>query len=360
MIKKSSLIFILFFFLLGTAECESLEPLAIRDFSLNAPDGQGQYVHNGNILTFNGSVAPHSTLVSARLVDNQDHMIRDVSKGLKINPNTGDISGSFFVGSFRGAALVHLNAIVLDPTGIDPVKCRSNTLSVDNTYPEIQIIRPTNHSYFTTAPIIIYGTTSDNLSGIASVKICADGGLPFCSVDYFRNGQWEYAYTPTSADSIVNIKVKSTDNVGLSTVSDNLSIHYQAKPKAPPPTVKKIVKTSKNNTDYSDYKNTYKSPDDDGICTYRVTNLKNSRFQPTDLFTIKEEMAIIVKGYGGNVVTIKIMVPSTGKVIFEMVDYIPENKQKIWRWEVSSTGIFQAALFVDGIKKDNVYFKIIQ
>jgi len=357
MIKKSSLIFILFFFLLGIAECVLPEPsLAIINISIAGPPGQGPFVHNGNILTFRGTAPPHATLISAHLADRQNHSIRDVSKGLKITPHTGNIHGSIFVGSFREAVLVHLNILVQDTADNKPIKGTSNTLTVDNRSPEIQIINPQNHTYFKKAPIIIHGTTADNLSGIAHVGISVDNGCTYHTVDSFRDGQWQYAFTPTSLATAYTIKVKSTDICGLETVSDKLTIHYIANP----PSVKKNKRTNDQMTvDYA-YCNENKSPDDDGICTYRVTNLKKSRFQPTDLFTLKEEMAIIVKGYGGNTVTIKIMVPSTGKIIFEMADYIPVNKEKMWRWKVSATGIFQAALFVDEIKKDNVYFKIIQ
>jgi len=357
MIKKASLIFILCFFFGGVAECVFPEPsLAIINVSITGPPGQGPFVHNGNILTFMGTAPPHATLISAHLVDNQNNTIRDVSKGLKITPNTGDIHGSIFVGSFRGAALVHLNMLVQDTTGNKSIKGTSNMLTIDNCPPEIQIIKPKNHTYFKTTPIIIHGTTVDNLSGIADVGISIDDDCTYHPVDSFKDGQWQYAFTPSAINTAYTIKVKSTDVCGLETVSDKLTIHYIASH----PSVKTNNRTPKKITpDYS-YCNENKSPDDDGICTYRVTNLKNNRFQPTDLFTLKEEMAIIVKGYGGNTITIKIIVPSTGKVIFEMANYVPVNKQKMWRWKVATPGIFQAALFIDGIKKDNVYFKIIQ
>jgi len=103
-----------------------------------------------------------------------------------------------------------------------------------------------------------------------------------------------------------------------------------------------------------------KSPNSDGICTYRITDLKKSRFQATESFQIKEDMAIIVKGYGGHEVTINIMDLPKNKVVFELIDFIPQNKHKLWIWRSTQTGIFQAALLVDGEKKDEVNFKIIQ
>jgi len=102
-----------------------------------------------------------------------------------------------------------------------------------------------------------------------------------------------------------------------------------------------------------------KSPRADGICTYRITDIKTSRFQATEVFQIKEEMAIIVKGYGGNDVTINIMDLPKNKLVFELVDFIPENKHKLWVWKSVQTGIFQANLFVGGVKKDEVNFKIV-
>ena len=71
-------------------------------------------------------------------------------------------------------------------------------------------------------------------------------------------------------------------------------------------------------------------------------------------------MAIIVKGYGGQMVTVKIIDPLLEKVVFELSDYIPANKNKMWKWKLSQTGSFKAALFVDGIFEDDIYFKIIQ
>jgi hypothetical protein len=47
-------------------------------------------------------------------------------------------------------------------------------------------------------------------------------------------------------------------------------------------------------------------------------------------------------------------------VVFELTDYIPANKEKMWEWKLSKTGDFQAELVVNGIEKDDVYFKIIQ
>ncbi|MBC2716909.1 MAG: hypothetical protein HF978_16520 [Desulfobacteraceae bacterium] len=377
MIKKSLLAVILFFLFVCSADCESPEPLAennyyypvadayvfnkqppltLTNLYLTAPAGQGPFVHNGNILTFKGSIPSHATLVSARLEDDQDRVIRDVSRRLEIELNTGDISGSTFVGSFRGAVYVQLNVIVQDPTGNQSVKGTSNTLFVDNSYPEVQIIEPVNHSYFKTVPIMIHGTAYDDLSGVASVEISIDGGLTYCNVDSLRNGQWKYSFTPTTPDTAYIIKARSTDIVGLKTASDNFTIHYSATP----PAVKKIAKPNRNITAGYSHENKFKSPDDDGICTYRIISLKSNRFQATDLFTLKEEMAIIVKGYGGNMVTVRIFAPSSGKVVFELKDYIPANKHKMWKWQLSQTGTFQAAMFVDGIQKDDVFFKIIQ
>ena len=61
------------------------------------------------------------------------------------------------------------------------------------------------------------------------------------------------------------IKVRSTDIVGLSTVSDNFTIHYSHSTLSDD----KVAKTHSNQT-YTSYDNTGKS-DDEGICTYRVS-----------------------------------------------------------------------------------------
>lgn len=105
--------------------------------------------------------------------------------------------------------------------------------------------------------------------------------------------------------------------------------------------------------------NANKSPDSKGICTYRIIDIKRSRFQPTEIFTVDEKLAIIVKGYGRHFVTVRIFDSSTEKEVLKLTDYIPANRHKIWIWESLKTGTFQAALFIEGIKEDSVYFKVV-
>ena len=105
--------------------------------------------------------------------------------------------------------------------------------------------------------------------------------------------------------------------------------------------------------------NANKSPDAKGICTYRIIDLKRSRFQPTEVFTADEKLAIIVKGYGRHFVTVRIFEASTNKEVFKLKDYIPSSKNKMWIWEGHGTGIFQAALFVEGSEEDAVNFKVV-
>lgn len=103
-----------------------------------------------------------------------------------------------------------------------------------------------------------------------------------------------------------------------------------------------------------------KSPNAKGICTYRIMDLKSSRFQATELFNIQEELAIIVKGYGGNHVRIRITALPRDVEVFQLLDFIPENKHKLWIWKSGRTGYFHATLFVGEVQKDDVYFKIVQ
>ncbi|MDA3894743.1 MAG: Ig-like domain-containing protein [Desulfobacteraceae bacterium] len=329
---------------------------AFKHLSLNAPAGQGAYVHNGNTLTFNGTAFPNATLVSARLEDHQGYLIRNISKRLKFDRETGNISGSIFVGSFRGSETVHLKIIVQGSSSSQTVSGTSNTLFIDQGPPKVRVTQPANHARFNTSPIVIYGTASDDISGIAAVEISIDGGATYRNANMIRNHQWLFSFTPKTPDTEYTIKVRSTDIVGLSTISDNLTIHYSS----PLPPIKKIKKMPEIKSSAKINGNTGKSPKDDGICTYRIINLNNNNFQPTDLFTLNEQMAIIVKGYGGKVVTVRIINPSIKKVIFEFSDYIPAHKSKMWKWELSQTGAFQAALFVDGNYEDQISFTIIQ
>lgn len=102
-----------------------------------------------------------------------------------------------------------------------------------------------------------------------------------------------------------------------------------------------------------------KSPYSKGICTYRIIDLKSSRFQPTEIFTVDEKLAIIVKGYGRHFVTVRIFDSSIEKEVLELTDYIPTFKHKIWIWDNLNTGMFQAVLFIEGTKVDTVNFKVV-
>ena len=323
---------------------------------LSAPHGQGQYVQNGDVLIFKGTTIPHASILSAYIEDERGFLVRDVSKGITIQPETGDLGGSFFVGSFRHALFVRLSITIYNPSTKKKIKGTTNTLSVDNSYPQVTVIEPINYSYFKAAPIKITGTAADTVSGVADIEISFDGGASYVRVDSFSNGRWQYLFTPKNTQTLYSIKARTTDRVGHCSVSDNLVIHC----KLPHRTAEKITQKQKMPTARYHEENADKSPDEDGICTYRIINLNNNRFQPSDLFTLKEEMAIIVKGYGGKMVTIKIIDPTGEKVVFELSDYIPANKNKMWKWKLSKTGIFQAGLFVDGSQKDDVFFKIIQ
>ena len=331
-------------------------PFVFKRLFLKPPGDQELYAHNGDTLTYTGVVFPQATLVSANLEDDHGCTIRDVSRGLKIDRETGSISGSIFVGSFRGAETVHLRIAIQSPSNSRVFTGISNTLFLDQGHPTVQVTEPANHSNFNTSPIVIYGTASDDISGIAEVEISTNGGSTYCSVDIIRNNQWLYSFTPKKPETEYKIMVRSKDGVGLTTTSDCLTIYYSSSSAS----VRKIAKapmrkfTDKNNG------NTDKSPDDDGICTYRIISLSNNNFQATDVFTLKEPMAIIIKGYGGQVVTLRIIDPSIDKTLFELSDFIPPHKNKMWKWELSQTGTFQAALFVDGTFKDDIFFTIIQ
>jgi hypothetical protein len=203
---------------------------------------------------------------------------------------------------------------------------------------------------------VIYGTASDDRSGIAIVEISTNGGATFDRVDTFRNNQWLYTFKPKEHNAEYNIKVRSTDSVGLSTMTDTLTIRYTPASLSR----KQIAAPYKKRPLNESHDNSTKSPDEDGICTYRIINLSSNNFQPTDVFTLKEQMAIIVKGYGGQMVTLRIIDPSIGKILFELSDFIPPHKNKMWKWELSQTGKFQAALIVDGNYEDQISFTIIQ
>ena len=332
------------------------------DLLLSPPTGQGQYVRNGNVLRVEGTAVSGMTLVLAHLEDDQGFLIRDISKSVTINSETGHISGAVFVGSFRSALSVRLRIRVTDDSARKTVDGLSGRLFVDNTDPEITVSKPSDQTTFKYAPIAITGLAADSFSGITAIEISTDNGTSYRPVDSFDNGRWQYLFTPKTAESTYTIKARATDTVGRSTVSGGRVIHYQAPSmtSAPSPSIRKTaIQPDSSGTDKHGT-NADKSFEENGIYTYRIISLGKNQFEPSDLFTLDEEMAIIVKGHGGEVVTIKLIDPAVEKVVFELSDYIPENKHKMWKWKLSKTGIFKATLFIGGSPRDDVLFKIIQ
>ncbi len=332
------------------------------DLTLTPPGGKGEFVENGSVLTLSGIALPGSGLISAHLEDDQGVVIRDISKSVAIEPDTGRITGSFFVGSFKTARSVRLRVKITIPEDNRSLDGISNRLFVDNTYPEISVTTPGNHARFENVPIDIKGTATDSGSGISLVEISVDGGMSYQPVDAYENGRWRYAYTPKPTCFLHHIKARADDIVGHTTVSEGVIIHYRPLPGAtePLPEIHKTAAVKKLPFSDTNRKDTTQFSEKDGICTYRIISLGNNQFKPSDLFTLDEEMAIIVRGYGGKRVTLRLIDPDEQKVVFELSDFIPVNKNKMWKWKLSKTGIFKAELIVDGSSQDNVFFKIIK
>jgi hypothetical protein len=139
------------------------------DLTLTPPGGKGEFVENGSVLTLSGIALPGSGLISAHLEDDQGVVIRDISKSVAIEPDTGRITGSFFVGSFKTARSVRLRVKITIPEDNRSLDGISNRLFVDNTYPEISVTTPANHARFENVPINIQGTATDSGSGISLV-----------------------------------------------------------------------------------------------------------------------------------------------------------------------------------------------
>ena len=106
------------------------------DLTLTPPGGKGEFVENGSVLTLSGIAVPGSAIVSAHLIDDQGVVIRDISKSVAIESDTGRITGSFFVGSFKTARSVRLRVKMTTPEDNRSLNGISNRLFVDNTYPE--------------------------------------------------------------------------------------------------------------------------------------------------------------------------------------------------------------------------------
>lgn len=370
------------FLVLGIIFFLLVSPALPRAFAANTPpdsgafpfvqlstrDGNTAFVANGATLSAEGIAAPGTRMISGFIEDNTGIIIRGVCRQVDIDPETGSITGTLFIGTFRSAKCARLNLTVFDPTTKKTRTVLSNTLTVDNGAPEITILSPRPNARIQLSPFKIHGSATDAISGIDKVEISRNNGAVFHPAQLLNEGDWVATITPGGPSAIYTLIARAFDRAGHVTVSAPLTVHYQARklPETsaartyrPAPAAAEDLRPPPFSGNYQ-AENADKSPGKNGICTYRIISLSSNRFQPADLFTLDEEMAIIVRGFGGKEVTLAITDPDSGKTMFTLTDVIPPDMHKMWKWKLSKTGVFKAELIVDGRPRDDVFFKIVE
>jgi hypothetical protein len=186
-----------------------------------AQGGTGNYTRSSAALSFEGTVEPHVSVQSARLLDQTDALIADMRAVLKLDA-AGNISGSYTLGEVPGVTRLKLSVIVQDRAGNPSPVSVSNSLTVDNEKPKVTLLTPVDGAYFNRPPIPFSGMASDELSGVAKVEInIGKGWMAAAGV-----ANWTYSFQPPIEDNFYTVQAKATDKAGNETLSPKVTVNY--------------------------------------------------------------------------------------------------------------------------------------
>jgi len=180
----------------------------------------GDYAQSEGKLTVLGMT--EAKINSAKLLDQNDSSLSDVASHIKVS-ETGAITGEIPVGELSNSVSgLKLQLVIADKAGNEAQE-ESNTVPVDNVMPEIQLMSPVDGAYFNSPPIVIFGTASDEQTGIAGVEV--NTGSEWVAVDS-KAGNWSYAYTPPIQDIPLTFQARATDKAGNQRETAKITVNY--------------------------------------------------------------------------------------------------------------------------------------
>ena len=175
------------------------------------------YEYTGSHLSIevSGSACEEALLVSAKLLDENDNELCDVTSYVQIN--AGVISGTVPTGDLGMATTVKLSVIVKDEAG-NPSEGKSNELLVDNVLPSVRILNPADGAFFHQKPLLFSGDANDDV-GVSRVEFKTQKDLDWVTVE--GTAEWAYTYEPPRSEYKYDVQVRAIDLAGNVSVEPN-------------------------------------------------------------------------------------------------------------------------------------------
>jgi hypothetical protein len=181
-------------------------PSELEIHSVVAPDAAS----NGNPVNVLGAAEAGCFAASAELVDQTNHVIKDVTSEITVHRN-GSVRGGIAMPDAMSATTVALRLQVKDPAGNVSSATTSNALPVDNAPPTVQVSFPVNGATLPQDLIILAGVASDNgVAGLAKIEFSMDGSTWALATG---TEAWAYHWTPP-AEGPYTLHIRGTDTQG--------------------------------------------------------------------------------------------------------------------------------------------------